>query len=136
MGTRSLTVLLDNDGTEIAVMYRQFDGYPTGLGAELKELLQGKKIVNGFHAGDENNAFNGGACLAASVVSAFKDGIGSVYLYPAGTRDTGEEYIYTITPSNPIGIKVEAIYSEDGEVLYDGDIDNFDPKAVELGIDV
>jgi len=132
MGTRSLTVLLDDDGAEIAVMYRQFDGYPTGLGAQLKELLQGKKIVNGYTPNDTGKAFNGGSCLAASVVSAFKSEIGSIYLYSAGTRNTGEEFIYTITPSNPIGITVESVYSdESGGVLYDGPIDDFDPEAAE-----
>lgn len=31
MGTRSLTVMKDT-GNEIAVLYRQFDGYPEGHG--------------------------------------------------------------------------------------------------------
>jgi hypothetical protein len=131
MGTRSLTILNDDDGTEIAVMYRQFDGYPTGIGAELKELLKGKRIVNGFGPDDGGNAFNGGACLAASVVSAFKSGIGNVYLHPAGTRDAGEEFRYTITPSNPIGLKVESGYGEKWNTLYDGPIVGFDPEKVE-----
>jgi len=131
MGTRSLTVFNDDDGAEIVVMYQQYDGHPTGVGAELKGVLQGKKIVNGFRPGDDGKAFNGGSCLAASIVAALKSGIGNVYLYPAGTRDTGEEFIYTITPSNPIGIKVESIYGGGESVLYNGPVDNFDPAAAE-----
>ena len=50
MGTRSLTVFNDEDGKEIAVMYRQFDGYPSGHGTELAEFLAGKKMVNGFNS--------------------------------------------------------------------------------------
>ena len=132
MGTRSLTVFNDDDGAEIVVMYQQYDGYPTGVGAELKELLSGKKIVNGFGTDDDGKAFNGGSCLAASVVAALKSGIGNVYLYPAGTRNTGEEFIYTITPSNPIGIKVVVPRElDDGAVLYNGPVDDFDPAATE-----
>lgn len=95
MGTRSLTVFNDENGKEIAVMYRQFDGYPSGHGVELAEFLAGKKLVNGFN-GSEGPAFNGSHCLAASVVAEFKDGIGGFYLHAAGTRGIGEEYIYTI----------------------------------------
>ena len=29
-------------------MYRQFDGYPTGHGAELAEFLNGGRLVNGL----------------------------------------------------------------------------------------
>ena len=112
MGTRSLTVFNDEYGKEIAVMYRQFDGYPSGHGTELAEFLTGKKMVNGFNS-DTGAAFNGSHCLAASVVAEFKDGIGSFYLHAAGTRDVGEEYIYTIDTAGqePI-INVYDCYAE------------------------
>ncbi len=38
MGTRSLTILCGRDA-EIAVLYRQYDGYPEGHGRELAEIL-------------------------------------------------------------------------------------------------
>ncbi|KKL22225.1 hypothetical protein LCGC14_2437560 [marine sediment metagenome] len=98
MGTRCLTVFKEEDGTEIAVMYRQMDGYPSGHGQELADFLAGKALVNGIGADDsKDTAFNGMHCLAASVVAHFKKDLGSVYLYPAGTRDVGEEYTYTVT---------------------------------------
>ena len=96
MGTRCLTVFKEEDGTEIAVLYRQMDGYPDGHGQELADFLAGKAIVNGISS-MEPPAFNGMHCLAASVVAHFKDHIGAFYLYPAGTRDIGEDYIYTVT---------------------------------------
>ena len=39
MGTRSLTYVYDDYSvnTPIMCMYRQYDGYPTGHGAELSE---------------------------------------------------------------------------------------------------
>lgn len=97
MGTRCLTVFKNEEGTEIAVLYRQMDGYPEGHGQELADFLADKALVNGI-GGDTTKAtaFNGMPCLAASVVAHFKDDIGSFYLYPAGTRDIGEEYIYTV----------------------------------------
>ena len=100
MGTRCLTVFKEEDGTEIAVLYRQMDGYPDGHGKELADFLEGKTIINGYSGESLGTAFNGMHCLAAAVVAHFKDGIGSFYLYPAGTRGMDEEYIYTVTESD------------------------------------
>ena len=97
MGTRCLTVFQEEDGTEIAVLYRQYDGYPDGHGKELTEFLAGKPIVDGYNGGTPDGAFNGIECLAAQVIAHFKKGIGGFYLMAAGTRDAGEEYIYTVT---------------------------------------
>jgi len=71
MGTRSLTFVYDERGDAIINLYRQYDGYPSGHGAELAEFLAGKRIVNGL-AGDTSMVFNGMGCLAASLVANFK----------------------------------------------------------------
>jgi len=97
MGTRCLTVFKEDDGTEIAVLYRQMDGYPEGHGEELAEFLADKAIINGIGGESLAGAFNGMHCLAAAVVAHFKTDIGGFYLYPAGTRDVDEEYVYTVT---------------------------------------
>lgn len=95
MGTRSLTVFYDDDGTtEIAVLYRQFDGHPDGHGADLSAFLAGQPIVNGLSG--PTAVFNGMGCLAAAVVGHFMDGPGGFYLYPAGSRDCGEEWVYHV----------------------------------------
>jgi len=96
MGTRCLTVFKEEDGTEIAVMYRQFDGYPDGHGKELAEFLKGKKVVNGISS-ERQPIFNGMGCLAASVVAHFKTDPGGFYLHPANTRNCGEEYTYIVS---------------------------------------
>jgi len=97
MGTRSLTVVENEDGAEIVVMYRQYDGYPSGHGAALAQFLDGKHLVNGFSSGMTlEDGWNGSGCLTAALVAAFKTEVGGIYLYPAGTRDAGEEWIYTI----------------------------------------
>lgn len=94
MGTRSLTVFKQEDGQEIAVLYRQHDGYYEGHGKELVKFLKDKKITNGISGKD---TFNGMNCLTASVIAYFKDSVGGFYLYPAGRRDINEEYIYTVS---------------------------------------
>lgn len=95
MGTRCLTVLHDGE-KEIAVLYRQFDGYPDGHGKELADFLKGKTIVNGIGDEDKSKIFNGMGCLAANVVAHFKKKVGGIYLHPAGTRDVWEDYIYHV----------------------------------------
>lgn len=136
MGTRSLTEVLDGDDI-LLTMYRQFDGYPTGHGKDLKEFLSPFTIVNGF-SGDMKTGThaNGLGCLAAQLVAAFKDGIGNIYLYPPGTRDVWEEYVYQIyLVGDVIHLKltVPEAYAKKGKdsVLFDGPINDFDPQAVE-----
>jgi len=151
MGTRSLTILPGEvPGEEAAVMYRQMDGYPTGHGQELADFLRGAAIVNGIPFGGLENEdgdavliFNGPACLAAAIVAHFKEGPGGFYLYPAGTRDTGEEYVYTIIAApveglgmdkegGKIGLKVECSYAEGA--IFEGFADDFDGDEVEAAL--
>jgi len=87
MGTRSLTVFKEDDGTEICVMYRQYDGYISGHGADLKEFLKDMYLVNGMGGGQPKRIANGMDCLTAQVIAHFKDGPGNIYVYPAGTRN-------------------------------------------------
>jgi hypothetical protein len=112
MGTRSLTVLYDvprndeKEGEEIAVLYRQFDGYPDGHGAELNEFLKDMVIVNGISMSENRRIANGGSCLAAQIVAHFKTKAGGFYLHPAGTRGAYEEYIYYVRPQKDGTIQV------------------------------
>ena len=48
MGTRCLTFVYDEAGDPLLNMYRQFDGYMSGHGAELAEFLHDRKLVNGL----------------------------------------------------------------------------------------
>ena len=130
MGTRSLTIFKDGSD-EIAVLYRQFDGYPSGHGKELRDYLKKfSGVTNGIAIGEKKKTANGMSCLAAQVIAHFKTDVGGFYLYPAGTRDAGEEYRYTVYSNGepetaaPVGImlKVESQYGENerGEATYDG----------------
>ncbi len=127
MGTRSLTVMYDSRGynDELAVLYRQMDGYLSGHGEDLKDFLKDITVGNGIRVGAPTGKFaNGGYCLAAQIVAHFKDGAGGFYLYSAGTRDIGEEYIYYVYPSNdkPIRLVVEA----HGSIIFDGTVNDLD----------
>ena len=120
MSTRSLTVFKErwkeddkSISEEIVVMYRQMDGYPSGHGVELAEFLKEMVIVNGVPVGAETAKIaNGMSCLAAQVVSYFKDQVGNIYLYRAETRDCGEEYIYTIENREKLIMTVRDVWGK------------------------
>ena len=105
MGTRSLTRVIQKWNDEVTnktksqtlvCMYRQMDGYPSGMGADLAEFLNGGKMVNGISLGETERAFNGMGCLAARMVAHFKDGVGGIYLYPTNVKDVWQNYEYEI----------------------------------------
>src|SRR5205085_9188543 len=115
---------------------------------------------------------NGGHCLAAQIVPHFKHGktrddaaagemvVGNFYLYPAGTRDAGEDCTYHITPivGGAIVMRVETeVYGQPANprplavvqaeavvqgladtdrgtytfIAFDGPVEAFDASAVE-----
>ena len=107
MGTRSLTTVIETYRDEkkekqvkikLVKMYRQYDGYPEGHGAELTEFLSDGKVVNGLGADDINKkrVFNGAGCLAAQLIAHFKNGAGGFYIEPITAKDCGQEYEYEI----------------------------------------
>jgi hypothetical protein len=86
MGTRALTFVHDEQGNKIINLYRQYDGYPEGHGAELAEFL-GEVQVQGF---------NGMGCLSAQLVANFKQGAGGFYLEPVTAEDCGQDFEYHV----------------------------------------
>lgn len=128
MGTRGLVIVEDNGakgkGVEIAVLYRQFDCYPSGLGEELAKFLKPMTVINGFNNTHKAGTHaNGMSCLFAQLIAHLKDGLGSVYLYPAGTRGAGEEYIYTIYLDDTLKMRVLDVY--ENNVIFDGTPEEF-----------
>jgi hypothetical protein len=88
MGTRSLTFVYDQYGEvqkPVCNMYRQFDGYPSGHGAELAEFL------------NNCDSYNGMGCLAAQMIHNFKTESYNVYLYPTDITNCGQDYEYHIS---------------------------------------
>ncbi len=127
MGTRSLTHVKDN-GNTILTLYRQFDGYPDGHGQDIKGILAGKALVNGYN--DKETQINGmssaAAMLVAGLVDRDEDGkpvTGGFYLRVTDAEDCGEEYTYTLTGvDNIIHVKCQGW---GGKAIYDGPLDDF-----------
>lgn len=99
MGTRCLTFVYEKYGQvqkPVVNMYRQFDGYPEGHGAELVDFLTKGKLVDGLSMGNKEIVFNGMGCLSAQLVAYFKDEAGGFYLHPTDVTDCGQDYEYHI----------------------------------------
>ena len=122
MGTRSLTRIFESEkGKEIICLYRQFDGYPEGMGKDIFDAFHEWQFCNGisgenacarckkqdyedihqkpkayqYHEFVPQKFSNGIHCFAATFVGKLKgDRIGNVYLYPPKTKDAGQEYEY------------------------------------------
>ena len=95
MGTRSLTFVYNDNKKPIINMYRQYDGYPSGHGAELAEFLAPLTLVNGFGR-DNANLANGMGCLAASLVAHFKETVGGFYIHSVTDTQCGQDYEYHV----------------------------------------
>ena len=124
MGTRSLTFVYEKYGDKqmpIINMYRQFDGYPSGHGAELAEFLDGFRVVNGY-SGDPVKTANGMSCLSAQLVANFKKDIGQFYLHPTDARDCGQDYEYHITQSENGSLNVSIFDTYREENIFDGSV--------------
>ena len=109
MGTRSLTFVYEKYGQiqkPVVNMYRQFDGYPTGHGAELAEFLKSGRMINGLDGIGKELQFNGMGCLAAQMVAHFKQTPGGFYIHPTDVTDCGQDYEYHIYDSGQ-GLYVE-----------------------------
>jgi hypothetical protein len=96
MGTRALTFVYSGE-TAIINLYRQYDGYPQGHGAELAEFLSGFKVGNGLTKSNPARYANGMGCLAAQLVSHFKgDEAGQFYLHSPDQTECGQDYEYHV----------------------------------------
>jgi hypothetical protein len=106
MGTRALTFVYESFKAKngkivndpIINMYRQYDGYPTGHGAELAEFLNRGRMVNGLIHTEtvKELVYNGMPCLAGQLVANFKTEAGQFYLYPTSAKDCGQDFEYHI----------------------------------------
>jgi len=119
MGTRSLTYFYEEEqANPFMCMYRQFDGYPEGHGAELGEFLAKFTIVNGFGTGDKAGSHaNGMGCLAAQYIAHVKTEIGNHYIVePSLQKDSWQEFEYHVYPDR---VEVLACYN-DGQLIFSG----------------
>ena len=144
MGTRSLTYVYDSYKDEqgnmvhrpIINMYRQYDGYPSGHGAELVAFLNPFTLVNGLGINETRKVANGMGCLAAQLVAHFKDEAGGFYLYPVDCTDCGQDYEYHVyqNEEGEVCVRVKdrgfnafgLTLSDKDECLFDGPLLRFE----------
>jgi len=120
MGTRSLTKVISTyNDKPITCMYRQYDGYLEGHGADLAEWLEKFTVVNGIQMSETRKIANGMDCLAAQMFAEFKDGAGGIYCYPPDSSDCGEEFLYEISEKEGgLIIKATDVWAE--VVIFEG----------------
>ena len=143
MGTRSLTRVIPrqeglsfSEGHEhvdksVVNMYRQYDGYPEGMGVDLAKFLADFTIVNGMGLTNRPRKLaNGTGFLAAQLVQHFKDGPGGIYLesLKGEPNDHWEDYIYTLYPKEgePTFISIYDVYAK--ECIFVGTSKNLQNK--------
>ncbi len=148
MGVKSLTVVLDDEGRDICVLSRSIDGYLSGHGEDLKRFLRGHVVTRELRTKDNRKVATSMGHLAVLLIKDFRSGIGLFELLPCETRDQGEEYVYTVYPRHNstkapslLNLRIEATFptftgpDRAGEstrtVIFDGLLDEFDPKEVE-----
>ena len=137
MGTRSLTFVYDTYKAKngravhrpVINLYRQYDGYPEGHGAELVEFLKQFTLTNGVNPNETRKTANGMGCLAAQLVAHFKDGAGQFYLEPVTAKECGQDYEYHIYSNGPT-FRVKVVnkgcnmfgltMSDKNDVIFDG----------------
>lgn len=135
MGTRTLVHIKDGKKT-IATIYRQYDGYPTGMGDDIKKALNlgNVTILNGFGNETVPSHFNGMGCLAAFLIGELKQKkIGNIYIFPANSKDVDEDYTYTLSEVNG-KVKLKVIENYHNKIIFNGLLKDFDGETVE-GLD-
>jgi hypothetical protein len=135
MGTRARINIVD-DGEIICSIYRQYDGYPEGLGKDIARFVGGITVVNGYGSNPVAQA-NGMGCLAAQLIGHLKQGkIGNVYMRDTSPESHGEEYCYTLSESNGrVMLRVNEGHmtafglpgdkESDMQIIYNGDAATF-----------
>lgn len=98
-------------GKPVMAVYKHWDGYPDGLGSQLKEIISGGTLTNGISGNPKmGEAFNGAGCLFASIICLLKKGPGDVYITSLdNVGKSGEEYIYEVNANDK---DVELTYKE------------------------
>jgi hypothetical protein len=105
MGTRSTYRVIEQykneagsiEDNNLVLVYRQYDGYPTGHPLETAGWLATGTVVNGLGMTEERLVFNGAGCLAAQLIARFKDGPGGTYIHSLDSRgQSWEDYLYDI----------------------------------------
>ena len=136
MGTRCITVVEDENGEELCRIFRGLDGYPSVHGDEIVAFLARGRVQDRINMTDDKS-FLGMGDVASSLVTYLKgfrkeystaglslekawrppSSIGNkIQLMPVGTKDVGEEFIYTVVYQGDNQFaKVDVVSISDGK---------------------
>lgn len=97
MGTRARINVVEGNKI-LTSIYRQYDGYPDGLGFEISEFVKDMQMTNGI-AGEPvlGETANGMGCLAAQLIKHLKVRVGGVYIRDTDPDSHGEEFVYNLS---------------------------------------
>lgn len=119
---------------DLVLVYRQFDGYPEGHPKETAEWLASGEVVNGVGLKNTKLVFNGAGCLAAQLITRFKDSSDGTYIYPLNSRGKcWEDYTYDIvvdSDTNEITFIAYGNYGKKPVELFNGKPQDY-PKFLE-----
>lgn len=136
MGTRALVHVKDDETPEttLITIYRQYDGYPEGLGKEIIEKFANHQITNGISLNRPNpeSFSNGMGEFAADLLYFLKEShpSGNIYVFPPDCSDVGEEYTYTITQTDDGFLAMECVNCS-GKTLFKGKMQNLNTDLLE-----
>lgn len=105
MATRA-SIIMKEKGQPVMAIYKHWDGYPSGLGKQIEDIISGGKIVNGLSVDSKlGEVFNGAGCLFATMIAKLKENPGDVYVTSLDSvGQQGEEFIYEIDVNNDIAV--------------------------------
>ena len=106
MATRA-SVIFKEKGQPVFAMYKHYDGYPEGLGEELKSIVSAGRIVNGLGPDRTlGSSFNGYGCMWATIIAKLKDQPGDVYICKiSDVGQQGEDYVYEMNERGEVSYK-------------------------------
>jgi len=108
MSTKSLTIVKysrEASSKELVVIYKQFDGYPKGIGMGLVNMLEGYRI---FKHEDGMNAL--ATQLVLEFGCEFRGQVNQILLFPSGKpREILVEFIYYIYPDSNGIIRIQIV---------------------------
>lgn len=129
MGTRSITLVRDSNNDKIIELYRQFDGYPHGMGKDLLDFIQGGKMGNGISSSPKlGEYFKGIGDFTAQLIAHLKNSVDNIYLHAPTPDDTNysnmydAEYVYEIDSELNLTCKS---YNDDNIIMSYDDNNEF-----------
>lgn len=135
MGTSGIVHIHEQglDTPTICHIYKQSDGYPDGLGDEIRDCLGPKNVVNGIRFDLENQA-NGSGCAAAQLIASLKDDVGGIYMLRTAPDWSDYDY-HVFLPERPTSggqppthFLMRVMSRKD--VLWEGKLSEFDGASL------